>query len=534
MRKTTLPIIIIPIGAWLAMPGLVHAAELAWDTDPLTAGAQGGAGDWATTANTNWWDGAANASWVNNANAAIFGGIGGTVNLIGTGSGGANVPFQARAESPGGYALTFTADGYLLQSNTVNVNRDLVLGQNNTNDNGNLLVDIPGAGVARIGFDSGSEIRRVRLALNSQIRTIDIREDDALFIRNGIFGAGAGANGPGGIRKIGSGTLALQDNANYTGGVALEQGTLVVFNKVQSLLNPSATVLDNALTLTSGTMRTDFTGTTAVLTFTNSVNLNGSVTFDGEYDFGFNGAANGGAAAIRITVPEHVVNVAAGRTITFADEIQEAAPGHALTKTGPGTLAISGAHTYTGTTTIAGGRLLASGSLLGNVNATGGSLGIGPEPGSLLIEGNTSLGNNSELHLQIDGDVAGFGHDQIAQFGTFSIGSGVNLSLSLGDGFDPRDVIFTLLANDGVDPIAGFFATVNGGSFGPGNSFQLANDLGTFDFLLYYAGEGTAVSGGNDLVLVGVPEPNAALALAAGGLVLGIRRQRRAEVSKAQ
>src|SRR5688500_7927957 len=97
-------------GAAAAGLGVASApgATLFWDTDTVTAGAQGNtvAGTWNTTgANTVWWNGTTNVAWPNGANTATFGGTAGTVTVgtvsVGTGTGVGMVDFAVD-----GYTLT--------------------------------------------------------------------------------------------------------------------------------------------------------------------------------------------------------------------------------------------------------------------------------------------------------------------------------------------------------------------------------------------------------------------------------------------
>lgn len=58
---------------------LLHSQTLTWDANTGTTGAQNGLGTW-NLLNNNWWDGSANATWVNSATAiANIGVVGGTV-----------------------------------------------------------------------------------------------------------------------------------------------------------------------------------------------------------------------------------------------------------------------------------------------------------------------------------------------------------------------------------------------------------------------------------------------------------------------
>src|SRR5215213_3679382 len=56
----------------------VRAQGLLWDTDPVTPGAQGGAGNW--TGSNFWFNGTSNQQWVD-LSSATFGGTAGTVTI---------------------------------------------------------------------------------------------------------------------------------------------------------------------------------------------------------------------------------------------------------------------------------------------------------------------------------------------------------------------------------------------------------------------------------------------------------------------
>jgi fibronectin-binding autotransporter adhesin len=71
------------VPALVALCVAASAAPLTWDGDPATAGPQDGPGTW-NSANTNWWDGAANTNWSSaTPDSATFGsgGAAGTVSL---------------------------------------------------------------------------------------------------------------------------------------------------------------------------------------------------------------------------------------------------------------------------------------------------------------------------------------------------------------------------------------------------------------------------------------------------------------------
>ena len=93
-----------------------HAVPLTWDTDPLAAGAQGGAGTWAN-GSTNWWNGAANTAW-NNAtpDSATFGGTSGAVTVDAAGITTAGMIFDAAGYTVAGGAIAL-GSGFTLTAN---------------------------------------------------------------------------------------------------------------------------------------------------------------------------------------------------------------------------------------------------------------------------------------------------------------------------------------------------------------------------------------------------------------------------------
>jgi hypothetical protein len=144
------------------------------------------------------------------------------------------------------------------------------------------------------------------------------------------------------------------------------------------------------------------------------------------------------------------------------------------------------------------------------------------ETGILSVSGGFTLQSNAHLALNLNGTTAGISYDQI------SVATG-NVTLA-GDlagstlGFTPvnfSDVFYILIHGTGTT--SGTLGGVpEGGSvFIDAQEFQISY---TSDF----GGAGFVVGGsGNDVALLAVPEPGAAVSLLGGlGLLLGLRRRR--------
>lgn len=209
-----------------------------------------------------------------------------------------------------------------------------------------------------------------------------------------------------------------------------------------------------------------------------------------------------------------------------------------LVKTGTGVLALTAANTYTGATTVNAGTLLINGSgasavtvnnggRLGGTGVVGNSVTI--NDGGVLAPGNSagmlSMGDltltaaGSILALEISGTGAG-AYDQINVAGAVNLDGNGQIQLTL-ESFTPaiNDLFFVIL-NDGGDAISGtLFGLAQGAIFNAGGQAWQISYTGDSDAGLF--------TGGNDLVLMAVPEPQALMLLGAGAMAfIGFRRRR--------
>lgn len=214
-------------------------------------------------------------------------------------------------------------------------------------------------------------------------------------------------SGTGSLLKLGSGTATLAGNSSYSGGTTLGAGTLAVGHN-NALGSGSLTI--NAGTVTSATPAPSTIGNNLVLqgnaAFTN-INTSGTLTQTGaDRTLTLSNVTHSGTV--------NLSNDATGRTLTIGVDagtstlsgvIQNGASGAAgpgsVIKTGTGTLTLSGANTYTGTTAINAGtvRLGADNRLADTSSVSIGSLGTLDLAGHSEKIGNLTAAGGATLNF---------------------------------------------------------------------------------------------------------------------------------------
>ena len=333
---------------------------------------------------------------------------------------------------------------------------------------------------------------------------------------SGVISNGSGVVG---LTKSGNGTLTLTGANGFTGGAALNGGTLGVGSA--NALGSSGTISFGGGTLQfSASNTTDYSGR-----FSNAANQQYSIDTNGQ-------------------------------NVTLASNLTSS--GGSFTKLGGGNLILSGSSTYSGATTVSAGRLSVNGSL-GNTAVTvqsgaevGGSGSIGGvvnvlaggtlSPGNSiqsLAVGATTFSGSSTFEYEYDStDPASLAAaaDLLVVNGNLTINAGAILTLTDLAGspnpFVNYTTTFALISYSGAWN-NGLF-TYNGNELADGDWFLVGSQEWQIDYnrmlstgLANFTGD--YLTGGSFVAITAVPEPSTwAMALAGlAGSFLVMRRRRR-------
>ncbi len=374
-----------------------------------------------------------------------------------------------------------------------------------------------------------------------------------------------------GAVTVSGGTLDLQTFNEMIGAITLSSGSII----------GSGTLTGSSYLAQSGTIGTALSGTAALTKSTSGlVALSGSNTYSGGTTINagtlkISSDSNLGDAGGGVILDEGTLQ--ATGTITSSRAFTLSGTGGtidtggnsfdlggvlsgtgALTKTGTGTLTISGTSNagFTGPTNIDAGRLFLNGSTvnsphfannlstLGGVGAagdvtvqSGGTMAPGFDGTGSFITKTFNLRSGGHLAVEIGGVNAGAssnGYDQLKTSGNITLAG--DLDGSLLNGYTPPDQSLSyvvggpnislekyfIIRNEGASPVSGFFAN----QITTGNMFNGAVPtifFGTTQFVISYTGDYStnSATGGYDVVLIPVPEPDIWASLA-GGLALQI------------
>jgi autotransporter-associated beta strand protein len=363
-------------------------------------------------------------------------------------------------------------------------------------------------------------------------------------------------SGAGGIVVFG-GNWGFNGNNTYTGGTFVDTATTGAISVGSDSVVSGSTIVSGPFgtgpvafsTLFGSNLRADG-GARTIANVIRLSSTGGHFGTAGSNPLTFTGAVDLQGATVAQSF--HIMSTA---LVTFAGGIQN---GNGILKNGPGTLALTVASTYTGGTTVNAGTLLVnntagsatgtgaitvnsgailggSGIVSGSINvSSGGVLAPGNSPGVLTSAGSLTLSDGSVFSVELTGTTAGSGYDQALLTGgssTYALGTTTGAALvfpTLSGSYTAGD-FFAIIRNDAATPNTGvgFFT-------GLPTSGSTVTALGSFggvaSWEIYYnanvdsTGALLGTSGGNDVVLLAVPEPTTLGVIGAASLIALRRR----------
>lgn len=282
------------------------------------------------------------------------------------------------------------------------------------------------------------------------------------------------------------------------------------------IVDASSTLTTSTITFVGGLL--NITGLSA-LRLTNNIHATSTATQTATINGSGTILLNGATRALYVDDGPQAIDLRVDANIAGSGSGSEG-----LAKINPGVAMLTGNGTYAGQTNVSGGTLLINGTLnplsfvlttsptatvggIGNVGPLSigsGRLAPGLSPGILTSRGMV-IGAGLPLVIELNGTTAGVaGYDQMKVIGEVFI-SFAALELSVVSGFNPPPgSTYTIVDNDGSDPISGTFVGLDEGS--------TVSVAGGHNFRISYVG-----GDGNDIVLTYVAEVSYYLAEGATG-----------------
>jgi autotransporter-associated beta strand protein len=528
----------IPVIAMTLIAGRAYAVDYTWDV-AAAAGITAGDGDWSATAkNWNPDGGTTRVAWdfTNNNNLAVFAGSTGTYAVTLTSSNTLLVS-----------GMRFDTSGYTLSATTSGTVRLASLGV--TVSSGVTATIGNGVTVTRSGNQWGLQGGGRLSVINGGVLTADSGNRSIVVTDSEIVVAG-------GAVTAASINLSNSDGVS-TGILTVESGTVTAAGAISSpglILASGATAnLKGTVNLNGGTILTSRvlagTGATRTATF----NFNGGTlkanedTYSATFMTGLTNAfiKDGGAK-----IDTNGFSVTVGQSLLHSGDLSTAG----LTKQGSGTLTLTGANTYTGTTLVdtnggalrvntthtnAGAYTVNSGGTLGGSGAitTVGANGVTVAAGGKLSAGSATgsadtltLNLGASGKLDISAAVTG-SNKQSMQFDLLTPSTSDKILVTNTTVASALNIGGNVLEFDDFEFTAGPAVTVGIYTLFDSNS-TITGSLGTVVSGIINGGIAANLqfaNGGQDLVLnvTATPEPSSLAAIGLGATGMMRRRRRR-------
>ena len=378
-----------------------------------------------------------------------------------------------------------------------------------------------------LGADSASVEFSGNINQSGVLRQITVNSGTGVTTFSGVISNDGGA----GFRIISTGTTVLSGLNTFTGAMELRGASPVIVTQINNAgiagnLGAGSIIRLGSNSSTAANLRYAGTGETTdrtvdLGTSTGAISIEQAGTGLLKFTSNFTASGSGSKTLTLKGSTSGTGEIAGGIVNNSGTNITS------VTKSGTGTWVLSGSSSYTGATTVSAGTLLVNGSITSPVTTASGATigGSGTISGSVAINfggtlsaGITTTGilNTGDITLagslaqQMDTasgtPVAGVNYDQVNVTGSVTL-TGGDLTISLLTGVSQGD-IFYIINNDGSDLVTGIFATLNGVAADLSQNAYFTTGGQTYQ-ISYVANNGSGMSGGNDVALMVVPEPEA-------------------------
>ncbi len=434
---------------------------------------------------------------------------------------GSDLSLSAQVTGTGGITKTGPGHLYLANANTyqgvTTVSEGLIYADDDNalgSTSGGCVVNAGGGIVLRSGANVGAESLTLSgtgqgplgalasiygsnswtgpITLGSDVRMTTLQASDVLHLGGAIVGTTSGLALEGG----GTVVFAGSDQNTFGGVTRVNSGTLVLEKSGANRAIAGSLVIGDGL----GGVEADVVRLALSTQIANSSDV--TVAGSGLLDLNGTGdAIDGLTGSGRIDLGSGFLNIgSSGGSSTFDGVIRGSG---SVSKLGAGVITFTANNTYTGPTAVGSGRLnvngaqaasavtvaasatLGGGGTVGTVTSTGGTVSPGTSPGRLRT-GNLQLDAASTFVAEFAGETPGSLYDQLTVSGSVNLG-GATLSLDVAGLIPTAGTFYTLIENDGVDPVIGNFAgLVNGALL----------TIGPRQYRIFYTG-----GSGNDVIL---------------------------------